>query len=439
MGAYNSKVDYKYEDSQGWGDLLTKYGTATFQYDEIGNLTSDGTWNYSWRHGRELASMSNGSTTWTYTYNTDGLRIGRTDGINTYTYVYNGSQLRQMKKGNDVLFFTYDADGRPMSVTHQYITNGYVQTVDTYYYVTNLQGDVIAILDSIGQKAVEYVYDAWGRICSPVDYSQLAGIAWLNPLRYRGYVYDRETGLYYLQSRYYNPTWGRFINADDTAYLGADGTPLSYNLFAYCGNNPVMGYDPTGHWDWGTFWSGFGMVATAIGAIALSVTTFGAGIPLAMSLIAGVTLGAGVLTGINGVATIVEAGSDGYNFMRDGLFNEVLGLSDSAYNVYSGITEGVAIAGSMILGFYHTTGQYKAAKASQEYLGKGYSTAGKNRWLSKDGLRQVRWDTTHHPYKGKTSPLHFNWYEYASPIGPGIHGKPIKDIHIWLKLFSYYS
>ena len=120
------------------------------------------------------------------------------------------------------------------------------------------------------------------------------------------------------------------------------------------------------------------MVGTAITAIALSVTTFGVGIPLAMSIVAGVTLGAGVLTGINGVATIIEAGTD-YNFVRDGLFNDVLGLSDSAYNVYAGITEGVAAVGSMILGFYHTTGQYKAAKASQQYLGKGYTKAGKNR------------------------------------------------------------
>ena len=73
-----------------------------------------------------------------------------------------------------------------------------------------------------------------------------------NPLRYRGYVYDEETGLYYLQSRYYNPETGRFINADNPSYLGSDGI-TSYNLFSYCGNNPVTGYDPTGCWNWGIF------------------------------------------------------------------------------------------------------------------------------------------------------------------------------------------
>ena len=179
------------------------------------------------------------------------------------------------------------------------------------------------------------------------------------------------------------------------------------------------------------------MVFTAIGAIALSVTTFGAGIPIAMSVIAGVTLGAGVLTGVNGIATVVEAGT-GYNFVRDGLFNSVLGLSDSAYNMYARIIGGIVAIGSATLGFYHMTGQYKAAKASQKYLGNGYTKADTNRWISKDGLRQVRWDTTHHMYNGKHSPLHFNWYEYASPVTHGIRNKPIKDTHVWLKWFSYY-
>lgn len=179
------------------------------------------------------------------------------------------------------------------------------------------------------------------------------------------------------------------------------------NLYAYCNNNPVMNVDPDGTWSWKTFWKGLALVAIAIVATVLSVTTFGAGIPLAMSIVAGVTLGAGILTGINGVATVIEAGTQ-YNFVRDGIFNG-LGLSDNAYDIYDKVVAGVAIVGSAILGFYHTTGQYKAAKASQKYLGKGYLKADKNRWISKDGFRQVRWDTTHHIYKGKPSPVHFNW------------------------------
>ena len=308
--------------------------------------------------------MSNGSTTWTYTYNTDGLRIGRTDGINTYTYVYNGSQLRQMKKGNDVLFFTYDADGRPMSVTHQYITNGYVQTVDTYYYVTNLQGDVIAILDSIGQKVVEYVYDAWGRICSPVNYSQLAGIAWLNPLRYRGYVYDRETGLYYLQSRYYNPTWGRFINADDIEYLGADGTLQSYNLFVYCSNNPVNFIDPSGHSILaialsvlavtGLITTVIGIATdnntlTAIGLTAVAIPAMASGcMALALATPVGIAVGSTTLLAGVGTATFASAeyqeAFTGNNWMLDS------GMSEEWYNGLMLTTATIATMGTIASG-----------------------------------------------------------------------------------------
>jgi hypothetical protein len=207
------------------------------------------------------------------------------------------------------------------------------------------------------------------------------------------------------------------------------------NLYAYCGNDPVNRFDPSGHaWEWSTFWTGLLMVGTAIIAIALSVTTFGAGIPLAMSIVAGVTLGAGVLTGINGVATMIEAGTD-YNFVRDGLFNDVLGLSDSAYNVYASITEGVAAVGSMILGFYHTTGQYKAAKYGQKYLGPGYkkagyTNAGTPRYVSKDGLRQMRFDTPH-MYKGEMIGKHMNLELFKGT-------KPVPYQHVLYDLFKYW-
>ena len=116
----------------------------------------------------------------------------------------------------------------------------------------------------------------------------------------RSYVYDEETGLYYLQSRYYDPEIGRFINADDIAYLGAGGTLLSYNLFAYCGNNPVMGYDPAGHWDWG--WSEqltFGTAVFIIGvAILLAAPTGGASLgygALALSSTTIITTGSSMM------------------------------------------------------------------------------------------------------------------------------------------------
>lgn len=181
--------------------------------------------------------------------------------------------------------------------------------------------------------------------------------------------------------------------------------------------------------DWSKFWQGVGMVVTAITAVGLAVTTIWSRNTISYGSNSWSYSCCGVLTGINGIATIVEAGTN-YNFVRDGVFQG----NETAYNIYAGITEGVAAVGSMILGVYHTTGQYKAAKASQKYLGKGYAKASKNRWISKDGLRQVRWDTTHHMYNGQPSPLHFNWYEYSSPITAGVRNKPIKDIHIWIKM-----
>ena len=113
----------------------------------------------------------------------------------------------------------------------------------TYQYVTNLQGDVIAILDSSGNAVVEYTYDAWGNILS-IGGTLANTLGVHNPLRYRGYVYDTEIGLYYLQSRYYDPEVGRFLNAD--IVYDTDAGLQGYNLFIYCGNNPINRIDVSG-------------------------------------------------------------------------------------------------------------------------------------------------------------------------------------------------
>ena len=239
-----TKTIYYYYEEPALGDYLSYYDNLCLVYrDEIGNLTREIDYEtglektFTWKHGRQLATMSDGTTTWTYTYNADGMRTKRTNGTTTYNYVYNGSQLTQMTVGSNTLYISYDASGRPFTLNY----NGAV-----YYYVLNMLGDVVGIANSAGTLVVRYWYDAWGyaESCTGTMASTL-GV--LNPLRYRSYVYDQETGLYYVSSRYYDPEIGRWINADDTAYLGADGTLLSYNLFAYCKNNPVMGYDPTGH------------------------------------------------------------------------------------------------------------------------------------------------------------------------------------------------
>ena len=341
-------------------DLLTAHNGNSITYDGVGNPLTDGTWTYTWEHGRELAKMTTGGkddteTIITYSYDADGMRTSKTVTVNVYahthsytsksvpatctvngyilytcvcgdsyktvttlakghsfvqsgankvcshcgytepiittpllpvdlppvvedenvggseaaetqslevvqrelvsttetvySYVYDGGQLRQMTvtiteysnsgitTRSATLEFTYDASGTPQTLTCGNTT---------YLYVTNLQGDVLAILDSTGNPVVEYVYDAWGKLLA-TNSSMEGHVVEYNPLRYRGYVYDTETELYYLQSRYYNPAIGRFINADVLVSTGQG--LLGNNMFAYCHNNPVTRKDASGTTD----------------------------------------------------------------------------------------------------------------------------------------------------------------------------------------------
>ena len=133
------------------------------------------------------------------------------------------------------LDFFYDESGRPFAFN--YTPEG--STPNTYYYILNLQGDVVQIIDEGGVMQAEYVYSPWGEVISAEG-----DLAEINPLRYRGYYYDSETGFYYLQSRYYDPTNRRFINADSYASTGQGF--LGVNMFAYCNNLPVILHDSNG-------------------------------------------------------------------------------------------------------------------------------------------------------------------------------------------------
>ena len=159
-----------------------------------------------------------------------------------HSYIYAGGMLLRetITSGNTTrtLDFRYDNVGYPYALIYN---NG--STTATYYYITNLQGDVMYLVDSNGNQVAAYTYDPYGKILSA--YGSMAEI---NPLRYRGYYYDAETGFYYLQSRYYDPNTCRFINADSYASTGQ--SYLGYNMFAYCGNNPVERTDADGEfWD----------------------------------------------------------------------------------------------------------------------------------------------------------------------------------------------
>ena len=170
---------------------------------------------FTWKNGRQLASLQNGNSVVNYTYNADGVRIGKS-GAKAAAYTVSGTQILGENNGSNTTYYLYDESGSPIGLTYK---------GKTYYYRKNLQGDIINITDSTGAKVVTYTYNAWGKIMSMTGNMELAVN---NPFRYRGYYYDVESGLYYLNSRYYDPQTGRFISPEpnvDTAKFD-DGVGL---------------------------------------------------------------------------------------------------------------------------------------------------------------------------------------------------------------------
>ena len=225
-GTVQQIVSYAYGDAD-WKDKLTRFNGVDIACDAIGNPIQDGVWTYTWENGRQLRRMACDATIAEFVYNADGLRVQKTVNGVTTNYTLHGKNIVHMTKGNAELHFWYDAQNRPAIVEF----NG-----TKYGYLYNLQGDVIGLIDSANTEVVRYTYDAWGKLLS-VTGSLANTIGYYNPFRYRGYVYDVETGLYYLRSRYYNPSWGRFVNADKL---------IENNLYTYCCNQPISRIDPIG-------------------------------------------------------------------------------------------------------------------------------------------------------------------------------------------------
>ena len=241
------------------GDRLTQVGSTVYQYGAIGNPDTYNGYSLTW-NGRQLMemSMNAGQFRYSFTYNDEGIRTSKTYGSTTHYYTLNGSQIvtetwvtktqdgeEIVEHPNHFLVYLYDESGAPIGL--QYRNKTYEKyDFDTYYFEKNLQGDIIAIYTEAGTKIGSYTYDAWGNCtCSyatGATPTQKKIVQMFNPFRYRGYYYDYDTGLYYLQSRYYVPQWGRFLNADSCLY----NRVLGFNLFLYCDNNPVNYLDPYG-------------------------------------------------------------------------------------------------------------------------------------------------------------------------------------------------
>ena len=257
LGAVVNTISYEYDGV--WKDKLHSISingnVNAIGYDvpgkDIGNPLSYKEMTFNWEQGRQLKLIANvpmkdtqGNTTFVdmnFSYNDGGIRTKKqVEGVTTNYYLV-GDKVTYEETGTEKIYYTYDASGNLVSMN----LNG-----REYYYIRNAQGDIIGLFDGTGTPVVNYTYDSWGKLISIKDGSgndvttDTAHVGYRNPYRYRGYRYDNETGLYYLQSRYYNPEWGRFINVD--GIVGQTGKLLAHNMFAYCQNDPVNASDPSG-------------------------------------------------------------------------------------------------------------------------------------------------------------------------------------------------
>ena len=267
LGSVISQQSFGYDAI--YPDRLTACGGTTISYNSMGCPTTVNGYTATWTRGK-LSKLTKGSRitgthTYNYTYNAFGQRIG----IN-YNYMAGTSSSSAIVMGMLTSYshnFCYDQSGRLISEskTSQYYGEGsatekkvylydesgiigMVYTSEsgastTYYFQRNLLGDVVGIYTNSGTKVGGYAYDAWGNCTITLNSD---GSAIRNPIRYRGYYYDEDTKLYFLNARYYCPEWRRFISPDDTAYLDPESVN-GLNLYAYCNNDPVNYADPSGH------------------------------------------------------------------------------------------------------------------------------------------------------------------------------------------------
>ena len=308
---------------------------------------------------------------------------------------------------------------------------------DYYLYEKDVFGNIIAIYNASGTKVASYCYDAWGN-CTVLTNTN--GNGTMNPFRYRGYYLDTETNLYYLQSRYYDSYVGRFINADDAGNLGIGDELLSYNLFSYCANNPVMGYDPTGNWpSWGQIFAAVATVAVAAvfvaavvasaGAVGVAAGVAAASIGATGSMVSAAitvgTVGTYVVAAGIGACALSNAGEilTGTNVIRDGL----MGGNQDAYDAVQ-VALNIAGGGAMIIGQTNPGVTGNAAKPSQnaQTIHKVPTTGTPNTSFDKlYGGGTGGFQRTYYDYKGNVS-LQIDFTCHNNPL---IHSNP--HLHTW--------
>ena len=326
--------------SDGWKDQILSWNGYRYTYDAGGNPTLLRGVPLTWGEGRRLKKVSLSWGTVDFAYDSDGKRVKKTSGNTETKYYYNGSTLSGLVKTTTgsvgttktTVQFVYDAEGKPFLLR----LNGKTD----YFYLYNGLGDVVGLVDSSNQVVVRYQYNSWGKVTSTQDTSGVS-LATLNPFCYRKYVYDPETGLYCLGSRYYDPEVGRFVNADDTDVIFAKPQELgSKNLYAYCDNNPVAREDYAGEFPIpcivgavvGAVVSGFSYVLSSGGEID--------GVELAKSCLVGAVSGALAPLGGNFLkaAAVINGVNTAINTEGDIVTRFICGVFEAGATYVSGFT-----------------------------------------------------------------------------------------------------
>ena len=256
---------------------------------------------FTWE-GRRLASAVYNDQTFSFTYNDEGIRTGKTvDGVK-HTYILEGSRIAAELWGANILVYIYDATGAPLGMQYRN-TASTSANWETYWYDKNSQGDIVAVYSDAGVNLIEYTYDAWGNHTTTYWNGGGNTAAQYNPFRYRSYYFDEDLGLYYLNSRYYDQTIGRFISADTTDILTV--TPMGLtdkNLFAYCNNNPISFTDNSGEFPWHIAIGA--LLGAVIGGISAAVGG-GSTVDIVVGVVAGAVSGALTASGIGETGQII--------------------------------------------------------------------------------------------------------------------------------------
>ena len=392
--------EYVYSCSN-WGDQLIDYNGKTFKYDNMGRPSVYKGDTCTWSQRGELKSVKkDNQEAFKYYYDANGIRNKK---------IANGVETKFVVVGTKILKSIIKVGNEERTIKYEYVLDkleGFVYTKDgiskEYRYERNIFGDITRIYNSEGSIEATYVYDAYGRVkvinSIGEEDTNIEFIGNINPFRYRGYYFDIETGLYYLNSRYYDPELGRFISPDTMEYLSPNSIN-GLNLYCYCNNNPIMYVDTNGHMPKWLWWVLGGVAVLALfAATIITAGGFAAGVTAIYSALCGIACGTATTTILSfsfvGAATIY-IGALGYNALNiataeirgstyDAAVNDFLNMGDDVFfaTISAGITGGIG----GVIAYY------------DQVKGLDHSWATERRHYFKEHPKANKSDVLHHPY-----------------------------------------